>query len=179
MVAKVCLRSRFILSPKSRPVLRKGCQCAGNNVSAENQKRDEENLSKPSLGQSTSNTLTQDHPEYCGKYGTEGKNAVLDSQNVGFLQCNRKRQSRRRKQHSHCLDEHVPWEPDSLKKHHAWHDGRARHTSQNSIRGSNQRTDPRLVTCGDCQLDSPQGHHRVCYEQNTKKRGKQRKVYAR
>src|SRR4030088_1901798 len=83
-------------------LLGKGCQCASNNVSAENQKRDKENLSKPSLGQSTSNTLTQDHPEYCGKHCTEGKNAVRDSQNVGFLQCDRERQSRRRKQYSHC-----------------------------------------------------------------------------
>src|SRR3954466_7910502 len=100
-------------------MLRKGCQCASNNVSAENQKRDKENLSKPSLGQSTSNTLTQDHPEYCGKYGTDGKKAVLDRQNVGCLQCDRKRQRRRRKQNSHCLDEHVPRESDRLKKHHA------------------------------------------------------------
>src|SRR6266446_7697822 len=30
---------------------------------------------------------------------------------------------------------------------------------EDPIRGSNQRTDPRLVTRGDFQLDSPQGHH--------------------
>src|SRR5438477_13004186 len=98
-------------------MLRKGCQCAGNNVSAENQKRDKEDLSKPSLGQSTSNTLTQDHPEYCGKHGTEGKNAIRNSENVGSLQCERKRQGRRRKQYSHGLDEYVPREPDRVKKH--------------------------------------------------------------
>src|SRR5688572_15312828 len=64
-----------------------GCQCANNNVGAEHQKRDKENLSEPSLGQSISNTLTQDHPGYCGKHGAEGKNAVLDSQDIGPLQC--------------------------------------------------------------------------------------------
>ena len=60
-------------------LLLKECQRASHDVDSEQQERDKENLSKPLLGQSISNTLTQYHPDYCGKYGTGGKNAVLDS----------------------------------------------------------------------------------------------------